>query len=82
MNVSIDDIPNDLALLADVVGIDIVIEICEKFGGCQIYFPKSNSLYRKNRDNIIKDEFNGKNLRELSIKYKISETQIRNIIKK
>ena len=65
--------------IADKLGLDTALEVYEMFRGQQICFPvrfyNSESIKRK-----IADEYDGKNIRSLSVKYNYSEKTIRRII--
>ena len=57
------------------------VEIHKLFGGQQINFPKK--LYNTEYINsCIKKEYNGRNVRELALKFGMSERRIRQIIHK
>ncbi len=66
--------------IADKLGLEAAVEIYEMFRGQQICFPvrfySSESLKK-----AISEEYNGKNIRNLSIKYNYSEKTIRRIIR-
>ena len=49
-------------------------------GGSSIYIPKEQTLILSLRNKNIKKEFNG-DIKILSRKYQISQSQIRNILK-
>lgn len=66
--------------IADKLGIDAALEVYEMFRGQQICFPVRfyNPGSIKSR---IADEYDGKNIRALSVKYDYSEKTIRRIIR-
>ncbi len=80
--VTIESLPEDLQMIAEIFSIEVALKLSENFGGMRIYIPKIESVLRINRDNQIRKEFNGANHRPLAKKYKISETWIRDIVKK
>lgn len=80
INVRLEDIPNSYREIAVAIGIDAFMKLCKMLGGSSMYFPTSRTVLRPIRDENIKREFNGSNLRELSLKYDICETQIRKIL--
>ena len=66
--------------IADKLGIEVACEIYEMFRGQQISFPVR--FYNpENLKNKIMAEYNGKNVRALSIKYNYSEKTIRRIVR-
>ena len=80
-DICLEGLTEDLAELAELIGIDVFVNICENFGGSQIYFPKKDSIFRSNRNKKIRGLYNGENIRELSKIFGISKEQIRKIIK-
>ena len=54
--------------------------LVRSFNGTSIYIPKIESLEKAVRDELIKEEFDGRNYRELALKYGLTETWIRNIV--
>lgn len=77
----IDDIPYDLKDVCDFMGIEMFIDFCDKFGGSHLYFPSKRSVLRLSRNREIKKSYNGRNSRELSHKFGISEMHLKSIIK-
>jgi Mor family transcriptional regulator len=78
--IRLEDIPSSYRDIASIVGVDSFIEICKLFGGNSMYFPTARTILKPVRDENIKRGFNGSNIRELSLKYGICETQIRKIL--
>lgn len=78
--ITVDEVPEKYKLLVEVIGFDNFIKLSMKFGGTEIYVPKSDMLVKAIRNEKIKQEFSGGNYRELALKYNLSESQIRNII--
>lgn len=80
ISIKLEDIPGSYREIATIVGLDNFINLCRVFGGSSMYFPTARTILKPVRDESIKNEFNGANIRELSTKYGICETQIRKII--
>lgn len=76
------DLPDGLLEAAQVVGIKTAFALANHFGGTYYYFPKVDKLLATLRDKKIREEFNGANHRELAMKYKLSETWVRQIVGK
>lgn len=57
-------------------------EVLNLHGGVEIYIPTSTDLYVGFRNRQIINEFRGDNHQELSIKYSLSVSQVRRIIKR
>lgn len=78
--IGLEDIPSSYRDIANIVGVDSFIEICKLFGGSSMYFPTARTILKPVRDKNIKNEFDGSNIRELSLRYGICETQIKKIL--
>jgi len=65
---------------ADHLARFVVVTLGHHFGGRQIYLPKGDILDAAIRDKKIWQEFNGKNVVQLAIKYKLSEVAIYKIL--
>ena len=78
---SINDIPDSIKDVVEVIGIDAFKGLVKLAGGSNLYIPNESNLVKPIRNRKIKEEFNG-NYRDISIKYGISEVQARNIVNK
>lgn len=65
---------------AEIVGIEIYNILIENFGGCQIYIPKRETIFKNIRNKEIRKNFNGCNYREIARKYNLSEKTVHKII--
>lgn len=81
MSVKEEDIPYDLHNLLEIVGSDKFLEICKMYGGTLVYIPVYWRVILGERNRHIIKEYNGKNLKDLRLKYKISTTQLRHLLK-
>ena len=80
-HLSINDIPDSIKDVVEVIGIDAFKGLVKIAGGSNLYIPNESNLVKPIRNRRIKEEFNG-SYRDISIKYGISEVQARNIVKK
>ncbi|WP_270648061.1 Mor transcription activator family protein [Paeniclostridium hominis] len=78
--ITIKEIPQNNQDLAQLIGIENFKKLVKYMGGSSIYIPKEQTLILSLRNKNIKKEFNG-DIKILSRKYKISQSQIRNILK-
>lgn len=78
--IKIDMIPEAYREVAELIGIQNLLNLAKSFGGTMMYVPKADSLTKSIRDISIKSEFNGSNYKELALKYNLSESTIRNIM--
>lgn len=67
--------------IADVVGVDGLIRLCEHFGGSSIYIPQKRELLRQKIYQMIYREYDGSNIRELAVKYGVSEATVYNVVR-
>ena len=80
-HLSINDIPDSIKDVVEVIGIDAFKGLVKIAGGSNLYIPNESNLVKPIRNRKIKQEFNG-SYRDISIKYGISEVQARNIVNK
>ena len=80
-HLSINDIPDSIKDVVEVIGIDAFKGLVKIAGGSNLYIPNESNLVKPIRNRRIKEEFNG-SYRDISIKYGISEVQARNIVNK
>ena len=77
---AVEDFADIYMEIANVAGPDTAIMIHKLFKGQQILFPQK--LYKKEYIyNYIKENYNGRNIRELSQKFGYSDRRIRQIIR-
>ena len=74
------DVPESVKDIVDVIGIDSFKDLVKLAGGSTVYIPNENNLIKPIRNRRIKEEFKG-SYKDMSVKYGISEIQVRNIIK-
>ena len=79
-HIDIDDLTEDLQLIAEICGMEAIRNLLRHYSGLNIYVPKISRLDRfilkyigKNRSRPIK---------QLALELKISEHHLRNLLKK
>jgi hypothetical protein len=75
-----EDWPEDVQSMADCIGLIPAIALCERFSGCQVYFPRYESLLRSARDAEIRRLFDGSNTKQLSRKFDMTSRAIHFIL--
>lgn len=73
-----DDLSDDLKMLAEICGMDVVISLMKNYAGLQFYVPRISSfknVYKRNIQNESKTISN----KDLAAKYDVSEEYIRKI---
>ena len=69
-----------LGVSESAAALEIVSEIADLYSGQAIYVPKKEKLFRPARDRRMKSECNGGNVRQLAMKYDLSESHTREIV--
>ncbi len=84
-NIKIADLPEELQEIADIIGVEKAVKLCEVFSGISIYFPKLNTITRKSRYRQLLEDFKESKTsevyKELARKYGYSESHTRAIIR-
>ena len=76
-----DDLPDSVMDIVDSIGVDAFKNLVRLAGGSNLYIPNESNLVKPIRNRMIRDEFKG-SYKDISMKYGISEIQVRNIINK
>lgn len=76
-----DDIPEEYRDIAELLGMRSFMDLLGLCGGLSLYLPKADSIYRNPRDREIRMRFDGGNYKSLAVQFRMSERQIRKIIK-
>jgi Mor family transcriptional regulator len=77
--ITADMLPLNMRPLADVIGIEQMLNLIEQFGGETIYIPKLDALLKTARDKMIKQEYTGYNTKELAKKYDLTVRWVQKI---
>ncbi len=78
--VQMDNLDEEQKTLAELIGLESFKKLVKAFNGTSIYVPKIESVEKAVRDNMIREEFNGGNYKELALKYGLTEMWIRIIV--
>lgn len=62
------------------MAVNLVHQLVASFGGTQPYIPSGTSFHKSAKGAQIVKEFNGRNIRQLAMKHRLSETRIRQFI--
>lgn len=82
MNVLMEDIPYNLHTMADIVGMEKFLQICKMYGGSCVYIPVYSKMIMGDRNRRIIEEYNGKNLDRLRVRYDLSKEQVKYVLRK
>ena len=78
---TLEMIPQEYRDIAEIIGVDKFLQLAEHAGGTSPYIPKKERILIPIRDQKIRNEYTGYNVRELARKYNLSEQWIREICK-
>lgn len=67
--------------LLSILGIEKYLDFVRMYEGTRIYINMYDEIIKKARDNRIKKEYNRRNIRELAVKYNLTDERIRQITK-
>ena len=69
--------------IAELIGLEATLKLAQTFGGANLYIPKPDLLLASMRDRRIRDEYRqGKTVRELALRYNLSESWVREVLAK
>lgn len=80
--VTLEMLPAAHRKLADVIGIEATLKLCETFGGESLYIPLTDAVYAMVRRKWIREEYvhNNSNIRWIAKKYGLSEREVQRIV--
>lgn len=76
-DIEMSDLEGEQLELAETVGIESYRNLVKVYAGQFVYISKAETVLLKKRNQRIRAEYNGRNVRELAIKYNLSESTIR-----
>lgn len=79
--ITLEDLDGDQRQMADLIGLDAYKALVRAYGGTTIYVPKASTLTITDRNDRIREEYNGYNMAELAIKWDLSTSSIRDIVR-
>lgn len=80
--IKIEDLPEDIRQIAELIGLEACISLIRTYGGEQIYLPKYDSISRKSRDRAIYSARLKKGYDELAHDHNLTVSAVREIIKR
>lgn len=67
--------------IAEIIGVDAMVKLSRMYGGNNIYIPQPKELVKNKIYSSIYAEFDGSNLKELTVKYNVSKSTVYNIVR-
>ena len=80
-SLTINELQEQHQMIADAVGVDGLIRLCECFGGSSIYIPQKKELLKNKIYGMIYREYDGSNIKQLAVKYEVSEATVYNVVR-
>lgn len=77
----IEDLEELHAEIAEEIGIDGLLKLVKRFAGNPIYIPQKSHLVKGKIYKDIYNDYNGSNIKELTVKYGVCETTVYNIVR-
>lgn len=78
----LEDLSGSARELAETIGMEGFIRLVDSYEGTSnLYVPKAAELIRPVRDELIRREYNGRNVIALARKYSLTDRSIREIVK-
>ena len=79
-DVTMDMLPESHRRIAEVIGVEAALKLCETYGGVVLYVTKADSVYASVRDQMICREYNGINTSALARKYRVTTRTVQKIV--
>lgn len=75
-----DMLPEAHRRLAEVIGLEATLQLCEAYGGAPLYIPKLDALVAAQRARRIRSEYDGMNTAALARRYGVSMRTVQMIL--
>ena len=77
----VEDLQEQHQEFAEVLGMDNLLRLSERFGVTSIYVPQKRELIKLKIFGLIRQEYDGTNIKELAKKYGLSESTVYNVLR-
>ena len=74
------DLPEVYQEMADVIGVDATVKLAQVFAGASVYFPKLARALLSLRNQAMRREFDGANVKALARRWGLSTRHVRQIV--
>jgi Mor family transcriptional regulator len=75
-----DDLPEVYQEMAAVIGVEATVQLAQTFAGSSVYFPKLERALLSLRNQVIRREFDGANVKQLARRWNLSSRHLRHIV--
>lgn len=79
--ITLDNLEGDQRLMAERIGLEGYKALVRYYGGTTVYVSKASTLTIADRNDRIREEYNGYNMAELALKWDLSASSIRDIVR-
>ena len=79
-NIDINEFREPYKSIAEVIGVETMIKLSENFPRFTLYIPTISGLLKQATYKNIIEEFNGTNVKQLALRYGVSERTIYRIL--
>ena len=74
------DLPEVYQEMADIIGVEATVKLARIYAGTSVYFPKLARALLSLRNQAIRGEFDGANIRALARRWGLSARHVRHIV--
>lgn len=79
--IEIEDLQEQYQDIAEIIGMDNLLALCERMGGSNVYIPMKDKLVKNITYKKVIEEFDGSNIKILARKYGISESTVYRLVR-
>ena len=79
--VTLDDLQEQHREIAECIGLSAFRKLIRTFGGQSIYVPQAREAVRLHTYRLIRQEYDGTNIKALARKYGVSESTVYNVVR-
>ena len=76
-----EDLETQHREIAEVIGIENLVKLRRYFAGNPVYAPKIENLVKNKKYSLIRQEYDGTNIKMLATKYDVCESTVYNILR-
>lgn len=81
MNVTMDMLPEAHRKIAEVIGVEATLRLCEAYEGMALYIPMLDTIYAAVRTDMIRERYKGgEGIARLAREFKMSVRSVQRIV--
>ena len=82
MKITLENLTERQREIADVIGFEATVKLCDVYGGSAIYIPKLLDLQKEERNKVIRQAYNGHNTATIAKEFGLSRRTVQLIREK